>query len=73
MKRRRRTDDSSLPVVTKRPDGKLAVEVAEGCFINWWCERRNDREHWFVQLRTPVDVPINEVPDGAIITTPLRH
>jgi hypothetical protein len=74
MKRRKRAfTGSNLPVITKRPAGKWAVEVAEGCFIKWWCERRNDQARWYVQLETPVDVPIDEVRDRAFVTRPARQ
>ena len=74
MKRRKRTsDESSLPVVTKRPDGKFSVEVAEGCFITWWMERDSGEEHHYVQLRAPDHVPIQQVRDGAIISRSAKH
>ena len=74
MKRRKRTsDDSGLPVVTKRPDGKFSVEVAEGCFITWWMERENGEEHHFVQLRAPDKVPIRKVDNGAELIMPTKH
>ena len=74
MKQHKRASaDSNLPVVTKRTDGKYSVQVAHDCHILWWCERRDDEEHWYVCVKTPNDVPINEVRDGAVITRPARH
>ena len=76
MKRRKRTsDDDSLPVVTKRPDGKYAVEVAKGsgCYVTFWCEHDGDEQHVFVQLHGPDDVLIQQVRDGGVFTTLSRH
>jgi hypothetical protein len=75
MKRRKRTsDDGSLPVVTKRSDGKFAVELAPKSFLVWWMERhRNDHEHYYVRFELPAGTPIHEVPDGAEFLQNIRH
>ena len=55
MKRRKRTsDDGSLPVVTKRSDGKYSVAISEGAHIVWWSEPAGDGfSHFFVEVDAP--------------------
>lgn len=55
MKRRKRTSvDGSLPVVTKRPDGKYSVAISEGANIIWWSEPAGDGlSRFFVKIDAP--------------------
>src|SRR5215831_8777593 len=55
MKRRKRTsDDSSLPVVTKRPDGTYAVQISHCASIVWHSIPDGpDHERFIVALETP--------------------
>jgi hypothetical protein len=55
MKRRKRTsDDGSLPLVTKRSDGKYSVAISEGAHIIWWSEPADDGlSRFFVKIDAP--------------------
>src|SRR5262249_9820914 len=60
MKRRNRTsDDGSLPVVTRRPDGKYSVQISHCASIVWHsmpdCP---DHERFIVVLETPAATEI---------------
>jgi hypothetical protein len=52
MKRRKRTsDDGSLPVVTKRSDGKYSVAISDRAHIVWWSEPAGDGfSRFFVEV-----------------------
>src|SRR5262245_44073261 len=54
MKRRKRTsDDNSLPVVTRRPDGKYAVQICHCASIVWHSiSDGRDHERFIVALET---------------------
>ena len=58
MKRRKRTsDDGSLPIITKRSDGKYSVAISEGAHIVWWSEPAGDG---FSRFFLEVDAPTTE-------------
>jgi hypothetical protein len=51
------SDDGSLPVVTKRSDGKYSVAISEGAHIVWWSEPAGDG---FSRFFVEVDAPATE-------------
>jgi hypothetical protein len=54
MEMRRLDADSSLPVVTKRSDGKYSVAISEGANIIWWSEPAgNGFSRFFVEVDAP--------------------
>ena len=55
MNRRKRTSaDGSLPVVSKRSDGKYSVAISEGAHIIWWSEPAgNGLSRFFVKVDAP--------------------
>jgi hypothetical protein len=64
MKRRKRTsDDGSLPIITKRSDGKYSVAISEGAHIVWWSEPAGDGlSRFFVEIDAPsTEFTINEM------------
>lgn len=60
MKRRKRTsDESSLPVVARRPDGKYAVQISHCACIVWSSEPDGpSRERFIVEIEKPADTEI---------------
>jgi hypothetical protein len=58
MKRRKRASTgSSLPVVTKRTDGKYSVAISEGAHIIWWSEQAG---HGLSRFFVKIDAPSTE-------------
>jgi hypothetical protein len=54
MKRRKRAStNASVPVVTKRPDGKYAVQISPCAFITWSSEPDGaNRERFTVEIES---------------------
>ena len=55
--KKRPSVDGSLPVVTKRPDGKHFVAISEGANIIWWSEPAGNG---FSCVFVEVDAPATE-------------
>jgi hypothetical protein len=63
-----------LPVVEVDNDtGHYRVELAPQCYIEWWLERRDGFDHHLINVITPMDVPVCEVPRGYSVTRPTRN
>jgi hypothetical protein len=68
MKRRKRAStNASVPVVTKRPDGKYAVQISHCACIVWSSEPDGPhRERFTVEIESPANTEfiMRELPSG---------